>query len=94
MEKCKELVEKISPKIYKRNDHDNGKTRVGFIADDFDEWRGTEFDNLQGEWVKDDVTYKSLDYSRLTAVLWKVVQNQQIQIDTLMASLPKKKSKA
>ena len=90
VEDCKSLVMKIAPKTYTRVDRGDGKTRLGFLADDFDEVRGTAFDNLVGEVTKDGETLKSLDYSRLTAVLWAVVRSQQGQIDALLAATKKK----
>ena len=93
IEEVKQLLSNISPKEYTRTD--TNTQRIGFIANDFDEhvpdtWR----DSIVGTAMINQTTdeegnttggeeIKTLDYSRLTAVLWKVCQDLQARVEAL-----------
>ena len=95
IEKCVKLLDQISVKTYRRNDFETNKTRIGFIANDWQDAIPPEFQNIvscntttggiDGEDVKEDLL--GLDYSRITCVLWGICKNQQKQIDELIAKV-------
>ena len=66
----KQLFDSVEAKQYKSPDM-NGDLRLGFASDDF---AGTKWKNLTGatRW-SDGTEMVTLDYSRLTSVLWGVV---------------------
>ena len=67
----KQLLDSVEAKQYKRPDM-NKDLRLGFASNDF---AGTKWKNLTGaaRW-SDGTEMVTLDYSRLTSVLWGVCQ--------------------
>ena len=81
------LFDKVKPKRYKRTDMETDKFRIGFLAQDFI----SDFaPNLIGEEPKDSL--KTLDYGRLTCILWQICKNMQSRIAALEAKGTKKKT--
>ncbi len=91
LDMCQTVFDAISPKTYKRNDYDQSKTRIGFIAQDFEANLPAEFQNIVSPFThgtgEDKQEMLGLDYGRLTCILWGVVKNQQKQIDDLIAKV-------
>jgi hypothetical protein len=81
-----ELLLNANAKTYKRIDREPDKTRLGFIAQDFEgiEWAP----NLTGKDPKDGIC--TLDYSRLVCVLWSCTQSMHARITALEAKLEAK----
>ena len=78
-----------SPKNYRRTDL-GSERRLGFIAQELEQHLPSEWTNLV--WQTKTTTeenqtlfedFRSLDYSRLVCVLWKVVQSQEARIAML-----------
>ena len=75
-------------KTYKRTDFEQDKMRLGFIAQDFE---NVEFaPNLVGEEPAEGL--KTLDYARLTAVLWSCCQSMHARLAALEAKGTRKKA--
>ncbi len=72
---CVRLLETISPKTYTRNDLNNEK-RVGFISNEFDNELNDDMKNIVGSLKDDEGKHltTTLDYARLTTILWSVCQ--------------------
>ena len=83
---CLDLLENINAKTYTRNDMNNEK-RVGFISNGFDEKLNDDMKNIIGSLKNDNGEHKTttLDYARLTAILWTVCQNLNERIKVLEA---------
>ena len=80
----------VNVRIYKRNDYESAKTRIGFISQEIEDALPTEFQNIVGEYTKeeegkDPIALKTLDYSRLICILWGVCKKQEHQIAALTA---------
>jgi len=73
-DECQLVFDAIDVKTYKRNDMNSDKKRIGFVAQDFDAIIPEEFQNIVGKTTNDKL---SLDYARITCILWSVVKNQQ-----------------
>ena len=84
-----ELLMSVTAKTYKRTDRETDKTRLGFIAQDFEgiEWAP----NLTGTDPKDGIC--TLDYSRLICIAWSCMQSMQARITALEAKLEAKGSR-
>ena len=102
------MVMKIKPKTFKMKDEKEigiNKNHLGFIADEIKDVIPPEFENIVD--VNQD-NIKMLNYSKLNAILWGCVQQQQDKIQHLETRLfevenfikdyvkpkPKSKSKA
>ena len=82
------VFDKAEPKNYDRTDIDH-KDRLGFLADDFLDA------GVTGKTYREGEELMTLDYSRLTAVLWGVVKRLQKRVEKLEKKpKPKAKSRA
>ena len=83
---CLNLLENINAKTYTRNDMNNEK-RVGFISNEFDEKLNDDMKNIVGSNKDNDGNHDTttLDYARLTTILWSVCQNLNERIKLLEA---------
>ena len=81
---CIRLLETISPKTYTRNDLNNEK-RVGFISNEFDNELNDDMKNIIGSLKDDEGNHltTTLDYARLTTILWGVCQQLNERIKAL-----------
>ena len=81
---CGRLLETISPKTYTRNDLNNEK-RVGFISNEFDNELNDDMKNIVGSNKDDEGNHltTTLDYARLTTILWGVCQQLNERIKAL-----------
>ena len=86
---CIRLLETISPKTYTRNDMNNEK-RVGFISNEFDSELNDDMRNIVGSNKDENGNHltTTLDYSRLTTILWGVCQDMNERIKVLEARYP------
>jgi len=76
--KCQALFDRVNAVTYQRVDLPGEETRVGFLAQDFvDE----SFPNLVGTRPNDWTL--TLDYARLTSLLWQQCKNMQHRIEAL-----------
>ena len=92
------IFEKVSVKTYKRNDFETDKTRIGFIAQDFDHILPIEFQNIvsRSPWSQkndsqeqdDTEELLGLDYARITCVLWNVVKKLTQRVTALENATP------
>jgi hypothetical protein len=65
--------------LYQKLGRSDGRRHIGVIAQEIEK----EFPELVSEWEQDGVKYKSVDYSRLTAVLLEAIKAQQKEIEEL-----------
>jgi hypothetical protein len=90
LDMCQTVFDAISPKTYKRNDVDQNKTRLGFIAQDFEANLPIEFQNIVAPFIHgidDKQEMLGLDYARITCILWGVCKNQQKALQELTQRL-------
>ena len=88
------MLQNIEAKTYKRNDL--GTKRVGFIANEIERHLPDDCDNIVGHGVYEGQSILTMDYSRLTPILWTLAKKQQEVIANLTTRLdalekPKKK---
>ena len=101
---CLHILENVNAKTYKRNDLNDNKSRIGFIAQDIQANLNDKWSNLIGinkhgsdmqgcdDMIEDKETL-TLDYSRLTTILWNICQNQEKRIKDLQNRLQLLESK-
>ena len=78
----KQLFDSVEAKQYKRPDM-NEDLRLGFASNDFS---GAKWKNLTGTArCSDGTEMVTLDYSRLTSVLWGVCKGFQARLDEVEA---------
>ena len=76
LEELQAILDKAVPKCYDRTDVPH-KSRLGFVAQDF------EGAGVTGSAHREDQQLMTLDYSRLTAVLWGVCKKLQARVEAL-----------
>ena len=92
LSECKYMLDNINAKTYTRKDMNNAK-RIGFIAQDIDKYKSEKFENLSSKSLMNDKDGNGqeeilvMDYSRLTAVLWTIVKDQQKTINDIQNRL-------
>ena len=84
-----EVLRSVGPKTYTRNDR-KGESRIGFIAQELEAALPASWGNIVGQLEQTeekaaDPPLKSLDYARLTAVLWQCCKDLDARIQTLEA---------
>jgi len=82
------VFDSVNVRTYRRNDYETTRTRIGFISQEVEAALPTEFQNIVGEYTKeeegkDPIALKTLDYSRLVCILWGVCKNQQAELAAL-----------
>ena len=87
------IVDQVSAKTYERNDR-NGELRVGFIADDLKEACQGNYSCIVGEQpilddegseVEGSTPILTVDYPRLTSLLWCCVRDLRQRVAALEA---------
>ena len=87
------IVDRVSAKKYERNDR-NGELRVGFIADDLKEACQGHYACILGEQpilddegceIEGSTPILTVDYPRLTSLLWTCVRDLRQRVATLEA---------
>ena len=76
LEELQAIFDAAAPKCYDRTDVPH-KSRLGFVAQDF------EGAGVTGTARREDQELMTLDFSRLTAVLWGVCKRLQARVDAL-----------
>ena len=82
------VFDSVNVRTYRRKDYETTRTRIGFISQEVEAVLPTEFQNIVGEYTKeeegkDPIALKTLDYSRLVCILWGVCKNQQAELAAL-----------
>ena len=88
-QEAQRIFDSVRAKRYKRVDIEQDTWRIGYIADEVKEAAGAYAPNLVGS--EDD--YLTMDYSRMTCLLWEVTRGLQARITALEAKLEAKGSR-
>ena len=89
-----EIFQHVDVKTYNRKDAPG--QRIGFVAQDIQQYLAPEFANIIGMQYGGDLPLLSLSYDRLVCVLWAVCKSQERQIsalDSRVTALEAKKTK-
>ena len=81
---CFNLLRQVNARTYERVDLDSGR-RIGFFADDFAD-KAPAFGltgTAQHTDAAGDIDILTLDYARLSAVLWTVCQSLLVRVESL-----------
>ena len=81
LDACLQIFDRIEVKTYQRNDYEIDKTRIGFIAQDWQEALPPEFQNIVSS--SDENEMLGLDYARISCVLWNVCKSLQQRIEAV-----------
>jgi hypothetical protein len=90
LDEIQTVFDAVEVKTYERNDL-SGQKRVGFIAQEFEAVLPEVFKHIVGDGTlkrseeSDEEVIKTLDYSRLTTILWGVCKRLQNRLDVLEA---------
>ena len=90
---CLDMLRQASAKTYQRTDMPGTGSRLGFIAQDVEAACPSAWSNLVGtsQYSKEqrgaETEIKTLDYARLTAVLWQCTRNLLARVEALEAKL-------
>jgi hypothetical protein len=85
---CLQVLNKVDAKSYKRNDR-GMEPRIGFIAQEMEAAVPAKWSNLVGKAKSTSYDQgstdelKTLDYARLTAILWQVCKNLDKRVKEL-----------
>jgi len=77
---CINMLNNIEAKTYTRTDLETTDKRIGFIAQDIQQWLPSEITNITMP-VSDSIL--GLDYSRLTPILWTLVKDLSTRVQAL-----------
>ena len=80
---CLSLVKSVKAKSYVRTDIEGSAPRIGFIAQHIQKSAEGPLCSLIGEADGDNTTYLTVDYPKLTSVLWSVCQNLISRVEEL-----------
>jgi len=81
---CVAMLEAVASKTYRRNDLDDEGRRIGFIAQDLRDNAPAAF-NVWAPTTADGVEILTVDYARLSAILWGVCRNLNARLAALEA---------
>ena len=89
---CLNMLRQVSAKTYQRLDLPDSGPRLGFIAQDVEAACPSAWSNLVGStqytWAgATGAEIKTLDYARLTSVLWQCTRNLLARVEALEARL-------
>ncbi len=93
MEDCMTMLRRVSAKTYSRLDLPDSGPRLGFIAQEIDAACPSAWSNLVGstqyKWSGNEEgdEIRTLDYARLTAMLWQCTRNLVARVEALEARL-------
>jgi len=82
VDECFQMLTNVEAKTYNRIDIPGNK-RVGFIANDIKANLPTDCNNILGNAVYQSQGILTMDYSRLTPILWTLTKSQQATIEEL-----------
>ena len=86
LEEVQRIFEAIEVKTYTRNDIEEESSRIGFIAQDFDNSidKTSLFQNIVSPIVREgEPELLGIDYSRIVTLLWGVCKRQEARIKAL-----------
>ena len=81
IEDCMDIFQHVDVKTYNRKDV--AGQRIGFVAQDIQQYLPPEFANVLGMQYGGDMPLLSLSYDRLVCVLWAVCKSQEQRISAL-----------
>ena len=89
MEDCLSMLRQVSAKTHTRIDLPDSGRRLGFIAQDMlaacpSTWSTAQYSRKQGG---TGTEIRTLDYARLSAVLWQCTRSLLARVETLEAKL-------
>jgi hypothetical protein len=88
LQSIQNVFDSVEAQKYRRIDGPLG-SRLGFIAQDMEQaLQGTGFDNIVSR-TRDGLNHRTIDHSRLTAVLWAQCKNLQRRIEALECKKPR-----
>ena len=84
-EDCLDMLRQVSAKTYQRTDMPGTGSRLGFIAQDVEAACPSAWGNLVGtaQYSKTETEIKTLDYARLSAVLWQCTRSLLARVEAL-----------
>ena len=92
-EDCLQVLRSVSARTYERIDLEPGNSRIGFIAQEVQSASpqafggligSSSYSSMRGDAERDILT---LDYGRLSAVLWQCTRSLLARVETLEAKL-------
>ena len=84
IEHCVELIKTVRPKSYIRNDIESSRRRIGFIAQEMQAGASGDLGVVIGQGGDgDNESYLTIDYARLTPLLWSTCQNLLARVEQL-----------
>ena len=87
--KCSNIVKKVKVRKYTMKNDEKKITNIGFVAQEVKSAIPKEFQNI----VNENNEYMSLNYGKMTTLLWKCVQEQMLRIDQLEEEIKELKGK-
>ena len=80
---CSEIVKSVIVKTYNLKNDDKKKNHIGFIAQEIKEILPEKFEAV----VNEDNDYMGINYGKMSAILWKALQEQKELISKLESRL-------
>ena len=90
-QEAQRIFDTVRAKRYKRVDIEQDAWRIGYIADEVKDAAGAYAPNLVGS--EPAHGYLTMDYSRMTCLLWEVTRGLQARVTALEAKLEAKSRK-
>ena len=82
-ENCSEIVKNIEVKTFNYKDDKKKKKNIGYIAQDVKKKVPSKFEAV----VSDYGDYMGLDYGKMSAILWKALQEEMTKVEYLESKL-------
>ena len=82
-EDCIEIVKKVEVKTYNMKNDDKKKSHIGFVAQDVKEILPKKFEAV----VNDDGEHMGINYGKMSAILWKALQEEMAKTEYLESKL-------
>ena len=82
-EDCSEIVKKVNVKTYNLKSDDKKKNHIGFIAQEIKAILPEKFEAV----VNEDSEFMGINYGKMSAILWKALQETLTKVEHLEASV-------
>ena len=82
-EDCSEIVKKVEVKTYNMKNDDKKKSHIGFVAQEVATILPRKFEAV----VNDDGERMGINYGKMSAILWKALQETLIKVEHLESSV-------
>ena len=82
-EDCSEIIKKIKVKTFNFKEDKKKKSNIGFIAQDVQKKVPTKFETVANDYGD----YMGLDYGKMSAILWKALQEEMTKTAYLESKL-------